>query len=60
MLRIGKGEEEVFKELLVVTQNERINELKTSMAIKEEEQDSFKECCDCDGQSQSRIPLGQR
>ena len=55
MLWIGKGEEEVLEELkcqacwqlFVDAQKERINELEASIESREEEQDSFKECCDC-------------
>ena len=58
ILRVGKGEDEVRDDLkchgcwqlLVNTQNERIIELEARVDDnKEEEQDSFKECCDCDG-----------
>ena len=55
MLWIGKGEEEVLDQLkcqacwqlFVDAQKERINELEASIESREEEQDSFKECCDC-------------
>ena len=58
ILRVGKGDNEVSEDLkchgcwqlLVNTQNERIIELEARVDDnKEEEQDSFKECCDCDG-----------
>ena len=56
ILRVGKEEDEVCEDLkchgcwqlLVNTQSERIIELEAKVDSKEEEQDSFKECCDCD------------